>query len=256
MLLCILQARFSSTRLPGKVLKKILGKPMLSLQIERVLYSEKIDKLVVATSTHSTDDSIEALCGKIGVDCFRGSLDDVLDRFYKATKHYNPDHIIRITGDCPIIDPQLLDEAIECYYAGQYEYMCNTVNPTFPDGLDFWIFNSQLMDEAWRYAKLPSEREHVTMYFKNNLSNYKNCSFEQREDFSNLRWTVDEPEDFEFITKLYEQLYVENCFFSTHDVFELLNKNPFLTEINSKYQRDEGLKKSLLTDKLLNERSK
>jgi len=148
MILAILQARTSSSRLPGKVLKPILGKPMLLLQIERVRRARKIDKLVVATSNDPSDDGIEALCKQHGIDCFRGSLNDVLDRFYRAALTYNPEHIVRLTGDCPLIDPELVDSIIDMHLEGNYDYTSNAIQMTFPDGLDVEILTIKVLKEA------------------------------------------------------------------------------------------------------------
>jgi len=166
MILAILQARVSSTRLPGKVLKPILGMPMLLRQIERVKQAKLIEQLLVATSDDKSDDPIEQLCRENDIACFRGSLDDVLDRFYQAAKPYQPDHIVRLTGDCPLIDPQLIDEVVVFCLSGDYDYVSNAFEPTYPDGLDVEVFRFPCLQQAWEEAELPSEREHVTLFIK------------------------------------------------------------------------------------------
>jgi len=249
MILAILQARFSSSRLPGKVLKPILGKPMLLHQIERLKQSKMIDKLVVATSIDISDDSIEIMCRDNSIEVFRGSLDNVLDRFYRCAKHYGPEHIVRLTGDCPLADFQLIDKVIEKYLLTKNDYMSNFLIPTFPDGLDVEIFKLSALEKAWNYAKLPSEIEHVSVYIRNKLKSDENCNFRSAEDLSQFRWTVDEHEDFIFVKKIYEALYFDNPLFLTKDILNLLNKHPDLIRLNNKFIRNEGMIKSLKKDK-------
>ena len=248
-ILVILQARVSSSRLPGKVLKPILGKPMLACQIERVLQSRRIDQLVVATSTDPSDDALENLCRQINVHCFRGSLNDVLNRFYQAAKIWQPQHIVRLTGDCPLIDPEIIDAVINFYLAGGYDYASNSIQSTFPDGLDVEIFQFSILEEAWKEAILPSQREHVTPFIHQQPERYRIGHYRNAEDLSRLRWTVDEPEDFELVDRIYEALYPVNPEFRMPDVLALLQRQPELAAINQEYERNEGLKKSLNEDR-------
>ena len=164
--LCILQARFSSTRLPGKVLKPILGEPMLARQIERIARAARVDALTVATSDQASDDGIAALCERLGVDCYRGSLDDVLDRFYQAARHSGPSHVMRLTGDCPLTDPAILDALVELHLTGDFDYSSNVEERTYPDGLDAEVFRYDLLVQAWQGAMSPYEREHVTPFMR------------------------------------------------------------------------------------------
>ena len=160
----LLQARMSSTRLPGKTLKPLAGLPALLRQIERVRRARSITRLTVVTSTDPSDDALATLCGEHGVDVFRGSLNDVLDRFYRAAQLSQAPHIARLTGDCPLIDPEVIDAVAAFYLQGDYDYASNTVNPTFPDGLDVEFFKFAALEAAWKEAELPSEREHVTPF--------------------------------------------------------------------------------------------
>jgi len=248
-ILAILQARYSSSRLPGKVLKPILGTPMLALQIERILCAKKIDKLVVATSVNDADASIYNMCRSIDVDCFRGDLNNVLDRFYQAAKPNEPDYIVRLTGDCPLIDPEIVDSVIQFCLDGNYDYVSNSLKPTFPDGLDVEIFKFAALESAWQEASLPSHKEHVTPFIYLQPDRYKVSVFKNGVDLSDLRWTVDEKEDFEFVSKIYSALYNSNPRFVMKDVLQLLEIRPELAQINTKYQRNEGLQKSLQVDK-------
>jgi spore coat polysaccharide biosynthesis protein SpsF len=249
MILAVLQARFASSRLPGKVLMDLMGEPMLFRQIERVLRSERIGRLVVATSSDSSDDPVWEMCREKGLDCFRGSLEDVLDRFYQTAKQLAPEHVVRLTGDCPLTDPVVIDGVVELHLTEGNDYTSNTIEPTFPDGLDVEVITWNTLRIAWERASLPSEREHVTSYVHKRpdqfrLGNYKYIG----RDLSELRWTVDEPEDFLFVQKVYEALYPKNSAFTTADALILLSQQPELVEINKGFKRNEGYAKSLEKD--------
>jgi len=248
MILAILQARYSSSRLPNKVLKPILGKPMLLHQIERIKHSQTIDKIVVATSSNVSDDPIENMCRDNGIDIFRGELDNVLDRFYQCAKLYKPEYIIRLTGDCPLIDWEIVDSVARYCMNKDFDFVETSLD--FPDGLDTEIMTMSALSEAWRYASLPSEIEHVTQYIINRPDKFNNGVFELSQNLSHLRWTVDEPEDFDLVSQIYEALYVDNPFFLTSHILALLLKNPELRKINEVFTRNEGLKKSLQEDEI------
>lgn len=248
MILAILQARVSSTRLPEKVMKPILGVPMLLRQMERLNRVNTMNQFVVATSQSERDNAIGKLCQKNRIDCYRGDLDDVLDRFYQAAKEFNPTHVVRLTGDCPLTDPDVIERVIDFHISGDFDYTSNTMEPTFPDGLDVEVFRMECLEQAWKEAKLPSQREHVTPFMYANPERYKLGSYKGDTDLSQLRWTVDEPEDLEFVTKIYEYLYPQNAEFSTGDVLELLRKYPHLLQINHTFERNEGYRKSLEQD--------
>jgi spore coat polysaccharide biosynthesis protein SpsF len=249
MLLGILQARVSSTRLPGKVLKPILGVPMLLRQIERIKRAKKIDTLLVATSTEKSDDVIEHLCASNAVPCFRGSLDNVLDRFYQAAAQYNPEHIVRLTGDCPLIDPEVIDKTITYHLSGGYDYTSSALEPTFPDGMDVEIFTCEALVQARQEAQLPSHKEHVTSFIYEHPERYKLGSFNNKENLSGLRWTVDEPEDFKLVTIIYEFLYPEKHDFTMQDILNLVNAKQELKTLNAQFMRNEGIIKSKQKDR-------
>lgn len=244
----ILQARTSSSRLPNKVLLPILGRPMLAQQLARVSRAKLIDEVIVATSYDSSDDGIEALCVELGLPCYRGELDDVLSRFYFASKLIKSDLIVRLTGDCPLTDPSLIDDVIEFHINGGFDYSSNGLNPTFPDGLDVEIFKTKILEQVYSEATLPSEREHVTLYINNHKELFKLGSFEQAIDMSDMRWTVDEKEDFEFVSIVYNNLFHLNENFSTLDILNLLKSNPDILNINDQFERNEGLIKSQNND--------
>jgi spore coat polysaccharide biosynthesis protein SpsF (cytidylyltransferase family) len=244
--LAILQARVSSSRLPGKVLKPILGRPMLRHQIDRVRRAASLDALVVATSVDPSDDAIAATCADAGVDCFRGSLDDVLTRFHEAALPYHPRMVVRLTGDCPLIDPTVIDGAVEFFRGGAFD-LVRTAD-SFADGLDVEVIGYGILEQAWRAATRPSDREHVTLYVHRQPERFRIGEYASEIDLSDLRLTVDEPEDFELVRRTYEALYPRNPAFTTPDIVALLRANPDLAALNRGIRRNEGLERSLAAD--------
>lgn len=253
--LIILQARTSSTRLPGKVLLPILDKPMLSHQIARLAKVKTPHQLIVATSHLTSDNAIETLCQQLNINCFRGSLEDVLDRYYQATLANNPQgkvkRIVRLTGDCPLIDNEIIDQVIELFSSSQVDYCSNCEPASLPDGLDVEVFTFAALTTAWRLAKKTSEREHVTPFIRNNPQLFSRCNFYHQPDLSHYRWTVDEPEDFELVTKVYQALYPNTPNFKLADILALIEKQPELSKLNQHIVRNEGLIKSELADQQL-----
>lgn len=245
MILAVLQARVSSSRLPGKVIRSILGKPMLARQIERILRAQRIDKLIVATSTEFEDDAVDNLCSEIGIECFRGSLNDVLDRFYQAAKPYNPQHVVRLTGDCPLADPEIIDRLIKFHLAGDYDYSSNALEPTYPDGLDAEVMRFSALEQTWREADNIASREHVTLFLYQHPQLFKIGIERNLVNLSHLRWTVDELVDFELVEKIYQQLYSHNPNFSVQEILSFLKECPELKTMNTDFKRNEGLTKSL-----------
>lgn len=232
--LCILQARMSSTRLPGKVLKPILGQPMLARQLERIRRARRIDRVMVATSIEPGDAAIESLCGALGVECFRGSLADVLDRYYQAALRYRPAHVMRLTGDCPLTDPEILDRLVEMHEREGNDYSANVHERTYPDGLDAEVFKFAMLEKAWANGHSALEREHVTPYMYRTGPDCKRGALKDSMDRSSLRWTVDYPEDFVFVSKIFGHLYPVKPTFNTADVHRLLAEQPELSSINSR----------------------
>ena len=247
-MLALLQARCSSSRLPGKVLKPILGQPMLARHIERLRRSRHISPLVVATSTEASDDPLAALCATLDIQCRRGSLNDVLDRFYQAAAPFKPDHLIRLTGDCPLADPEVIDACIEFHLAGDFDYTTNALQPSFPDGLDVEVFRFSALTQAWQEATLPSDREHVTPFIYRHAERYRIGHYKQAEDLSWLRWTVDQPADFAMVEKVYEALYPNQPAFTTRDIVRWLATHPEVAGLNANIGRNEGYLKSLASD--------
>lgn len=257
MIYAMIQARMGSTRLPGKVMKNIVGSPILEHLINRVKSSEMIDNIIIVSSDSPENESISDFCNENNVKFFAGNEDDVLDRFYQAGLSYNlndDDIIVRITGDCPLIDPLLIDNIITQHINENNDYTSNVIIRSFPDGLDCEVFNFSILKDIWSKSNLKSEREHVTLYVRNNSDYYKIGDYVSDKDLADLRWTLDEKEDFIFIETIYEKLFNKDSLFSTEDILELLEKEPELTNINNMYECNEGLSKSLKEDMDLGKR--
>jgi spore coat polysaccharide biosynthesis protein SpsF len=248
--IAIIQARMSSKRLPGKVLLPLAGVPALNHVVTRVQSCKTIDKVVVATSTDTSDDSIEMYCKEVNFDFYRGNLLDVLDRYYQCAKSANASTIVRITADCPVIDPIVVDAVVTGFLAGRYDYY--SLSGEFPDGLDCAVITFQALEKAWKYATLPSDREHVGPYIYSTAKElFKVGGFEIFNQLSNVRLTLDEPADFKLLTLIFENLYQREKIFLINDILRLLSKNPLWLNINSSIMRNEGYEISLSKDKLI-----
>jgi spore coat polysaccharide biosynthesis protein SpsF len=247
-IVAIIQARMRSTRLPGKILAKIAGHPLLWHVVERVRQAKNLDQVLVATTGSATDDVVAAFCAQNEIPCFRGSEDDVLDRYYQAARWIGADVVVRITADCPLIDPVIINQVVAAFLESTCDYANNTLDRTYPDGLDTEVFSFDALAKAWREAKLLSEREHVTPYIWQNKALFNICGVTQALDLSSLRWTVDEPEDLAFVRHVYDYLYRPGQLFLMGSVLGLLDKHPELTEINQRFERNEGYTRSLEQD--------
>jgi glutamate-1-semialdehyde 2,1-aminomutase len=236
--IAIIQARMGSTRLPGKVLKKINGKALIEFLFQRLSQSKKIDKIILATSENVENDSLANLVEKLGYDVFRGSENDVLGRYYNAAKQYQHKAIVRITGDCPIIDPALVDEVISIYEQEKVDYVSNTNPPTYPDGLDTEVFSFEALKIAHDQAKKPFDREHVTPFIKTH-HRFSRKNLTNKMDHSDERWTVDDPEDFTVIENILNH-FIPNLDFSWEDVLKLKHSNPDYFTANQEINRNEG----------------
>jgi len=231
-IVAIIQARMGSTRLPGKVLLDIVGKPMLWHIVNRLRYSKLINRIVVGTSINKKDDLIENFCKEYKIDFYRGSEEDVLDRYYQTAKVFEANIIIRITADCPLIDPEIVDLVIKNHIKTNSDYTSNTIKRTFPRGLDAEVFNFDSLKRVCRNATEPYQREHVTVYFYENPQLFKVYNVENNIDISYLRWTVDEDRDLLFVREIYKRLYSEKDIFLMEDILNILEKEPYLIDIN------------------------
>lgn len=246
MFTAIIQARMTSTRLPGKVLKEVLGRPLLSYQIERLRRVKEIEQIVLATTTNQEDDPIVALCEKEGVLLYRGSEDDVLDRYYKAATQYNADPILRVTADCPLLDVDVFRLTIETFQSGKFDYV--QTGQSFAEGLDCEIVSYSALNRAAQEAKLKSEREHVTLYIRKHPELFCIKILENTTDDSKYRITIDEPQDFKVVRAIIESLYPTNTFFDIGHIKKFLDSHPEIFSLNSSIIRNEGLLKSLQAD--------
>ncbi|WP_446897236.1 cytidylyltransferase domain-containing protein [Clostridium sp. LBM24168] len=242
-IVCIVQARTGSTRLPGKVLKKICGKTVLEHVIGRLKRVRNIDKIVIATTTKKQDDIIVEIAEKSLVCYFRGSEQDVLSRYYYAAKQYDADIVIRVTSDCPLIDPEVIDNMIEKFKnlnkKENIDYLSNKIKPTYPRGLDVEIFTFDALEKCFREANKDYEREHVTPYIYLNPDKFKFKNYENKEDYSTFRWTLDTKEDLELIEIIYNNLYKENSLFYFEDILKFVLSNPEISKINKNVMQKE-----------------
>jgi spore coat polysaccharide biosynthesis protein SpsF len=221
--LAILQARMSSSRLPGKVMAPVLGEPMIARQVERLRRAKRIDKLIVATSTDSTDDDLATFCLGIGLEVFRGDLNDVLGRFAAAAKRYPAvKAVVRLTADCPLADPGLIDRVVDHHHAAGADYTSNTLGSrTYPHGLDAEVVRPQALQDANDWARDPYEREHVTPYIYRRPEAYRLAGVARHESLAKLRWTVDLPDDLVFVRDVYARLYPFNPAFDSDAIAAL-----------------------------------
>jgi spore coat polysaccharide biosynthesis protein SpsF len=231
--IAIVQARMGSTRLPGKVLEDLAGEPVLTRCINRVRRSEKLDEVVIATTCKQEDEAIVHLCTEHGWPCFRGSEEDVLDRYYQAALSYKAEVVVRITSDCPLIDPEVVDWLIQEFLDRQpgLDYTSNTLPPrTYPRGLDTEVIGFNALERAWQEDRNRSWREHVTPYIYRNPERFRIYSVTSETDYSSLRWTVDTPEDLAFVRCVYDHFGHDS--FSWREVLGFLESNPELLQIN------------------------
>ena len=230
----IVQARMTSSRLPGKIMAPVLGKPLLELQAERLKRAQLVDEIVIATTTNDTDDPVESLTERLRIGCFRGSEDDVLDRVLRAAHAFDVDVIVEITGDCPLIDFQVIDQLVGVYRANDYDYVANVLKRTYPRGLDTQVFATSVLEEVARLTDDPADHEHVSLYIYEHPEKFKLHNIESGlpEEFWDLRLTVDTPEDLELIRTIYQELYPTNPAFTIQDVITLFQRQPELRRIN------------------------
>jgi len=255
--LAIVQVRLGSTRLPRKALLEIAGRPMVEHVVARARAVPGVDRVVLATTASPDDDALADFAGTAGVPCVRGSVDDVLDRFRAVLLAHPAAAILRITGDCPLLDPAVSGLVVDRFLraAPPCDYVSN-VEPraTYPDGLDTEVFSADALDRAWRHARLPSHREHVTPYIRTG-EGFRRDSVEHDRDLSAHRWTVDEPRDLEFVRAVYEALAPDGArVFGMTEVLDLLRRRPELSSLNAGIQRNAGYARSVLADRSAIER--
>ncbi len=239
-ILTVIQARMSSSRLPGKVLLSVCSKPLLLQLIERVSFAQLKGEVVVATSLLEEDNVIEELCVKHNINVFRGHPDDLLDRHYRAALKYNAEAVVKIPSDCPLIDPVIIDKIIKYYidHKGRLDYVSNLHPASYPDGNDIEIISFKSLETAWKEAVKNYEREHTTPFIWENPGRFRigNVRWELDLDYSSThRWTIDYEEDYVFVRTVYEELYMKKNNFGLYDIISLLVNKPYISQINKKY---------------------
>lgn len=249
----IIQARTGSTRLPGKVLEMLQGKTVLEHVIGRARKVRNVEQVILATTDKEEDDVLAKIGAKMNIPVFRGSENDVLDRYYRAAGLFKADPIVRITADCPMLDPNVAEQVVDLFRSSNYDYVSNVRPATFPDGLDVEVFSFAMLEKCWKEAKLASEREHaVGGYLTNHLDLFRLGNFTSPVDHSHLRVTLDERVDLEIIKKIYQELYHDNNCFGLNEIVELFKRKPELAQINKHIGRNEGYLNSLKGDKIVN----
>ena len=236
----IIQARAGSTRLPGKVLKDLAGEPMLARVVSRVRRAGAVDEVVVATTDLPGDDAVARMCAERGFPCFRGSENDVLDRYWRAAVAHQAGTVVRITSDCPLIDPGIIDRGVREFLAAQpaVEYLTNSYpQDTFPRGLDIEVIRVDALERAWKEDTNPAWREHVTMYIHRHPESFHIRGLANDTDLSHLRWTVDTPEDFQLAQRIYEHFGHDR--FTWGDVLALIGQRPEWQDINRHVRQKE-----------------
>jgi len=228
---------------------EVAGEPLLHHVVHRTSKAKRLDAVVVATSETPGDDPIVDFCEARGISCFRGSEHDVLDRYHQSAKLFGARVVARVTADCPLIDPDVIDRAASIYAGGEADYVSNTIECTYPDGLDIEVFSYDALELAWRNANLQSEREHVTPYIKKHPELFRLQNIKYVEDLSALRWTVDEPGDLEYIRAIYG--YLGSSDFDMNDVLVVLRRHPELADLNRGIARNEGYVRSVREDKVV-----
>ena len=230
-IVAIIQARMGSSRLPAKVMKDVSGQPMLARVVNRVRRAKMPSKVVIATSTETADVAIAEFCNAYSVPVFCGNELDVLDRYYQAARVHAADVVVRITSDCPLIEPEILDRVVNAFVMAQPDYASNTIVRTFPRGLDVEVVGMKALERAWREAAEAYQRTHVTPYLYQNQKLFRCLNLADELDHSAYRWTVDTPEDLEFVRAVYDQ-FENRDDFSWRDVLAMLGKHPELVALN------------------------
>ncbi len=245
-ILIICQARFGSTRLPGKVLRRILDKELLWYVVKRLELIKTPNRIIIATANTEQNKPIIDFAKSLKLDWFAGSEDDVLDRFYQAAKEYNGEIIVRITSDCPLTDPAIVDNGINIFLNGSYDYVSNVEPPTYPDGFDVEVFSFEALEKTWKQEKELSIREHVTFHirksFRNRDGRFRCFNFENKQNLQNYRLTVDTKEDFELISLIIKKFHNMWDTFTMEDIISYIDENPELKMLNAMYERDKALK--------------
>lgn len=245
----IVQARMGSTRFPGKMMMGLGSKKVVDYVFDRAGLIKNVDDVYLATTDRKKDDILVKWAEENNVNYFRGSENDVLDRYYQTAKKSGADVVVRLTGDCPLLDPVVVAKVVQDFLDSDFDYVANNHPATYPDGLDTEVFSFAALEKAWKEAKLSSEREHVTPYIWKNPTIFKIKNVANDEDWSNERWTLDTKEDWEFLRKVVAECEQQTEFCGMEEVLKIIKDNPEWRSINSIYDRDEGYAKSVKEEK-------
>lgn len=237
MITAIIQARTGSTRLPNKVFADIEGYPLIWHVVNRLKSSQKIEQIVLATTTNPSDAALQIWADAQGIRCFRGSEDNVLDRYFQAAKLHNASTIVRITADDPFKDPQVIDQVIEYFFANNLDFAYNNNPPSYPEGLDTEVFSFEALDKANKTAATAFEREHVTQHFYKNTEMFSQQNISYKENISHLRWTIDTSEDLEMTKVVYKEFFKGKEVFLLEDILKLLTEKPDIQKMNQDVSR-------------------
>jgi len=237
MITAIIQARANSNRLPNKIFSEIEGFPLLWHVVNRLRKSTMVSRIIVATTETAVDNKVVDWCNNNRVDFFRGSENNVLERFYQAAKLYKADYIARITADDPFKDPEIIDAVAKLLINNNLDFAYNNSPPTFPEGLDTEIFTFSALEKAYTNSEDPFEKEHLTQYFYRHPDDFVQKNFSYKEDISNLRWTIDRLEDLEMVKVIYKKLFPQKNVFLLNDILDLLKLEPWIIELNTKVER-------------------
>lgn len=240
----IIQARTGSTRLPNKIFLKLTDSSLLSHVVNRLRPSKEIDKIVVATTISSQDNSVEEWCIQNHIDYYRGSENNVLERYYHAAKKFNAEIIIRVTADDPFKDFRLIDKAIKILKENKYDFVCNNNPVSFPEGLDVEALTMDSLSKSFLNSTSNFEKEHVTQYIHRNKNKFRIFNIKNDKDLSSYRWTIDTEEDYLFAKEIYNNLFRSNKIFLPEDIYQLLENKPLLLKINSRVKKSDLYKKS------------
>lgn len=248
-ILAVIQARCRSSRLPGKPLLELAGRPMLAHVIERIRCCRLVGQLIVATTVQHDDLAIVRLCADMGIGVYCGEADDPLERYYRAARLYGADHVVRIKSDCPMIDFSIVDQAIRLHLDQHADYTTNTLERTYPVGQDVEILTRPTLEKVWQDANLMSEREHITLYLPKHPESFRICHLKQVADLSCKRWTIDYPEDYQVAKEIFRNLYPQDAYFGMEAILAFLARRPELEAINAHIPVDAGVQASLARDR-------
>ncbi|MDD5431174.1 MAG: glycosyltransferase family protein [Candidatus Pacebacteria bacterium] len=238
----VIQSRMNSRRLPGKALLDLRGTSALQRVLERIKPSKYVQEIYLATTADPSDDILEQWAAKNGIKCYRGSTTDVLSSYYQIIKKTGADGVVRITGDCPLIDYEIIDKVFEAFLAGDCDCATNTTPPTFPDGLDVEIFSSKAIEKSQQEAKSDFEKEHINVYIYQNPGIFKIKNVTNEENLSAYRLTLDTPEDKKLLESLIGECEKSGKYCHLKEIAEILKNNPSWSDINAKHERNQGYK--------------